>query len=46
MTNSPQEPQPDPQTVEDLAPQEDESAELKGGWGLVVGTYAKPKAQS
>ena len=31
MTNSPQEPQVDPQTVEDLAPREDESAGLKGG---------------
>ena len=31
MTNSPQEPQLDPQAVEDLAPREDESAGLKGG---------------
>ena len=31
MTNPPQERQRDPETVEDLAPREDESAELKGG---------------
>lgn len=31
MTNSPREPQLDPQAVEDLAPGEDESAGLKGG---------------
>jgi hypothetical protein len=34
----------EPRTVDDLPPRDDESAELKGGWGLVVGTHGKPKS--